>query len=65
MKEKKESISCNIYFILKSYLYYLYFISICSVLNKLSEYIFFSQPKNIISHLFLLPFEILKTKYLT
>ena len=45
--KKKECIFCNIYFVWSKFFKHLYFVAMSSVLNKLSEYIYFYTSKDI------------------
>ena len=60
-KKKKEGIFCTVYFVQKKFFWHLYFISMYSVLNTLSEYTYFYISKNITLYLFLLVFKIVES----
>ena len=51
-RKKTEGIFCNVYFVRSKFFQYLYFISMYSVMNELSEYIYFYVSGNITSHTF-------------
>ena len=57
--KKKECILWEVYFVWKTFLQHLCFISMHTVLDKLSEYTYFYIPKNITLYTFLLVFKIL------
>ena len=55
--KKKECVLWDVYFVWKTFLQHLYFISMHSILNKLSEYRYFYIPKSIIPYTILLVFK--------
>ena len=60
-RKKKESSFCNFYFIRRNFLKKLCFISMYSVLNKLSEYVHSHISKNLFHTLLLFVFKIVKS----
>ena len=58
---KKGSVFFNVYFVRMKLFYHLRFISMYSVLNQLSEYIYFYISKSITSYTFLLAFKIVES----
>ena len=60
-QKKKQGIFCTVYFVQWKPFKHLCFISMYSVLNRLSEYTYFYKSKNITSYTFLLVFKIDKS----
>ena len=63
-KKKKERTFCNVYFVRRKLFKHLYFTSMYSILNKLSEYIYiytFSISKKLVHVLCLLVFKIVES----
>ena len=60
-RKKNKCIFYNVYFVLRRYLWCLYFIPMYIILNKLSRYIYFCISKSITSCAFLLVFKIAKS----
>ena len=60
-ERKKRAFFVTVYFVQKKFFWHLYFISMYSVLNTLSEYTYFYISKNITLYLFLLVFKIVES----
>ena len=62
-REKKKCIYSNVYFFYFLFIFFFWhlcFISMYSIYDKLSKYIYFHIPKSIISYTFLLVFKMVK-----
>ena len=60
-RKKKEGIFCTVYFVRREFFYNLCLISMYSILNTLSEYLYFYVIRNITSDALLLVFQIIES----
>ena len=61
LAKRKESIFCTVYFVRRKFFKNLWFISMHSVLNTLSEYTYFYKSKNITSYMLLLTLKLVES----
>ena len=60
-RKEKEDNFCTVYFFRRKFFLHLCFISVYSVLNKISEYTYFHISKNITSYTFLLVIKLVES----